>query len=191
MKELKDYEDEIWREIPNTQCFYLVSNYGRIKVIPRLIDHKKQGSFWSKEKIISTTLVGKGYLSFCANFNSVHKRFLVHRLVANFWCANPENKKQVNHKDGNKQNNHYLNLEWATPKENINHAFDTGLNKKVQKNDATRSKAVIQLNDNMEVFKEYPSLIEVYRTTGFAHPNIHHSIKNKIKSHGYYWQYKN
>lgn len=56
------------------------------------------------------------------------KRFLVHRLVALTYLPNPENKEEVNHKDGNKLNNHVSNLEWVTRHENMRHAFSTGLN---------------------------------------------------------------
>ncbi len=63
----------------------------------------------------------KGYLTYKDRF--------IHRLVAIAFLPNPHNKPQVNHKDGNKKNNHVSNLEWATSYENNNHAFDSGLNK--------------------------------------------------------------
>lgn len=65
----------------------------------------------------------KGYLRVMIN----GKNLLVHRLVAEKYVPNPENKPQVNHIDGNKLNNHYTNLEWATNQENRNHAIEHGL----------------------------------------------------------------
>jgi hypothetical protein len=55
------------------------------------------------------------------------KSYRMHRLVAQTYIPNPENKAQVNHMDGNKYNNMLCNLEWATPSENMQHACDTGL----------------------------------------------------------------
>ena len=64
----------------------------------------------------------------------------IHRLVAEAFVPNPSGKPQVNHKDGDKSNNSYLNLEWVTASENVQHAFDTGL--KVQKSGAGHQRAV-------------------------------------------------
>ena len=59
------------------------------------------------------------------SFNNTE--YSVHRLVAMMYIPNPENKKQINHKDGNKTNNHYSNLEWVTNYENHLHAVELGL----------------------------------------------------------------
>lgn len=68
-----------------------------------------------------------GYMAVQCIINGHKKGFLVHRLVALEYIPNPGNKPYVNHKDGNKLNNHYSNLEWVTAKENSDHAIRTGL----------------------------------------------------------------
>ncbi len=69
----------------------------------------------------------KGYLRVTLYKDGSRKNFLIHRLIATHFIPNPENKPQVNHIDGNKINNNIDNLEWVTPSENTQHAYDTGL----------------------------------------------------------------
>ena len=76
-----------------------------------------------EERELSTWVNNRGYLTVCFN----KQTFMVHRLVAYAYCENIENKPFVNHKDGNKLNNHYSNLEWCTQAENLKHARETGL----------------------------------------------------------------
>ena len=68
-----------------------------------------------------------GYLRVSLSNNGENKAYFVHRLVAKAFIPNPENKQFVNHKDGNKTNNHVSNLEWCTKSENMQHAVKIGL----------------------------------------------------------------
>lgn len=81
--------------------------------------HHKNGL----ERFLKSIPVKRGYL--CVNLYHDRKmrQIRIHRLVALAFIPNPENKPHINHKDGNPQNNDYRNLEWCTPKENVNHAI--------------------------------------------------------------------
>lgn len=92
---------------------YEVSNFGEIRNL--------------KGKIIKPEILKKGYLRVSLCLNSKNKKYLVHRLVALAFIPNPENKPVVNHEDGDKTNNRYDNLVWATSSENTQHAIATGL----------------------------------------------------------------
>lgn len=104
---------EIWKNIIGYEQ-YQVSNTGKVKITAN--------SFTRKEKILKPLPTNNGYFRVALWSNNKSKFFGIHRLVASHFILNPENKKTVNHKDGDKSNNNDWNLEWNTYRENINHA---------------------------------------------------------------------
>lgn len=82
--------------------------------------------------------IQQGYCHTTLQINGVSQRFRIHRLVANAFIPNPENKPYVNHIDGNRDNNVVSNLEWVTPSENTRHAIDTGLMKPTREREVTQ-----------------------------------------------------
>ena len=111
-------EQEIWKDIKNYEGNYQVSNLGRVKNI-------KLNRF-----LALTSKNEKGYIKVVLTKNGKSKTFAVHRLVARTFLDYDYNSLQVNHIDGNKENNKLSNLELLTHKENIRHAYSTGLFKK-------------------------------------------------------------
>lgn len=114
-----DLPGEIWRDVVGYEGLYQVSNLGRVRSF-----HK------NKVKILKFAISPFGYLRVILSKDFQKKNRNIHILVAQAFIPNPEGKTQVNHIDGNKENNHVSNLEWVTPSENINHAFEKGLSKR-------------------------------------------------------------
>lgn len=121
---------ELWKDVVGYESYYEVSNLGRVRSKERVLPHNiNKGNYVKKSKVLSTQ-IRKGYVFVCVCVNGIRKALPVHRVVAKAFLPNPENKAQVNHIDGDKTNNKLENLEWATAKENVDHAVRTGLIKK-------------------------------------------------------------
>lgn len=112
----------IWKDVVGYEGLYKVSNNGMIKTLGRYKTGYNGRSY--PEKIMSLTKDNAGYMQISLTDNDKkRKTFKVHILVARAFIPNPENKKTVNHIDGNKENNNIENLEWNTMSEQIIHKY--------------------------------------------------------------------
>jgi len=114
---------EIWGKIDGWDGVYMVSNFGKVKSIPRYIPCKNGANRLTKESILKQQVDKFGYCRIGLHKNHKMKLCVVHRLVAKAFLPNPENKPCVNHINGNPSDNQIGNLEWCTYKENSTHAF--------------------------------------------------------------------
>ncbi len=133
--------EEIWKDVIGYEGQYLISNFGRVKTLPRKV---KTGIAYFRtipEKIHKPCDNGKGYKYVCFRINGGKKNHkYIHRLVAESFLENPTNYTEVNHIDGNKENNSIQNLEWCNRSENALHAYSKGLNHSQKGEKNTQSK---------------------------------------------------
>ena len=162
---------EEWRDIKGYEGLYQVSNLGKIRRLK-----------YGKCKILKLHSNGVGYINvdLCMNGKKITKK--VHRLVAEAFIPNPDNKPQVNHIDGNKQNNKVDNLEFCTLIENQQHAL---------KNKLRTTKEILQCDLEGNVIKEWGCISECARQLNILNSNIVSCIKGRQKTaYGYKWKYK-
>jgi len=172
--------EEIWKPVKGYEGLYEVSNLGRVKSLERFANCRYGGT--CKEKILKGGKDGAGYLLVGICQNKKRKTKKVHRLVAEAFLKNPENKKTVNHKDGVKANNFVENLEWMTHKENVRHASKTGL---------LKTKRVVQIL-NGKIVKIWESQTEAGRCLGIHRNHISKCCtrtKYRHTSGGFSWSF--
>lgn len=113
---------EIWREVSEFKGYYEVSNRGNVRSCERIVQFRKQNRVLKGKQIYQNPKGGK-YLTVNLSVENKQYRRYVHRLVAEAFIPNPENKKEVNHINEIHTDNRVENLEWVTRRENIYHSF--------------------------------------------------------------------
>ncbi len=124
---LRPMKTEEWRKIPGLAPRYEVSDEGRIRTLAYVhtftLSSGEQKSQNKRAKILAPCSVGKNYLCFWPRDEKGRATFYIHRAVALAFIPNPDQKPQVNHKNGVTTDNRLNNLEWSTRAENISHSF--------------------------------------------------------------------
>lgn len=156
----------MWKEIKNYEGLYWINELGEIKNRFNKIKKTVKSLYCEYPSII---LENKGKKSI----------FMVHRLVAIYFIDNPGNKTQVNHIDKDKANYKKDNLEWVTPKENMEHHYKNG---GIKRNNQTyKNKFGLEHNRSLIIKNNgivYEGISDASRKLGISISTIHYSLKN-------------
>lgn len=154
---------EIWKDIENYEGSYQVSNFGNVRSLDRIVTNIHGRKQIRKGKLLKQVRTGsrRNYLSVRLSA----KNYKVHRLVAQSFIDNSENKSEVNHIDENTFNNHVDNLEWVTAKENSNHGTR---NKRIHEHDLSYNRKPIICSNGVK----YESAREAARELGLSSSQI-------------------
>lgn len=202
-------KNEIWKDIPNYEGLYQVSNLGIVKSMKRTITRKNGKVYTQKEHIMKTYKSKRGYLYVVlSKQNCKNKIRNIHQLVAecfldwhNYkYTINDLNKVfsksnlEVNHINGIKTDNKANNLEWCTRSYNLKEAFRLGLNHSPSKGkygkESLNSKEVIQFATNGEEIKKWESITQAQQELSLY--NITKCCKGDLKTcGGFIWRYAN
>ena len=174
---------EIYKPIDGYEGKYAVSNLGNVMSINYLNTRKP--------KVLVPIKHHGGYLI----VHLGNKIKMIHTLVAKAFLPNPNEKKFVNHIDGNKQNNIVDNLELVTSKENVNHAIRTGLrdphnNNRHKGKDNTNSKPILQYSKSGEFIRRWECMSDAARAIGCSPCMLVNNASGRtLSAHGYVWKY--
>lgn len=117
-----------WRPVAGYEGYYEVSSFGDVRSVGRIVPRSgTQGDVRKNSQIRRASVTPKGYLRMQLVRDGEQRNFMVHRLVAEAFLANPGDLPEVNHRDGDKKNNRVTNLEWTTESDNQVHAYDSVL----------------------------------------------------------------
>lgn len=181
------YSNEKWTDIVGYEGYYKISNLGNVKSCKRIIKHGLGNADRTiKPRIIKPYNDNHGYHMVSLSKDGKAKKHKVHRLVAEAFISNPENKPTVNHLNEIRNDNRVENLEWATFKENNNYGSH---NERVSK---TLSRPIEQLDKNDNKISIFESVREASLATGIHIMNIKSCLShdNRNFAGGYKWRYK-
>lgn len=174
---------EIWKFVPGFEDYYMISNHGNVRSVDRVVidsigrprtirgKARKQQKNWCGYRQVMLSMDGKA------------RWYRIHQLVAMAFLKKVPSLHEINHKDGNKDNNSPENLEYVTRKYNINHAHATGLMNPFKK-------AVVKISLNGDPIRMYDSITNALEDLGKACGDIGGCCSGKKKTvGGFQWKY--
>lgn len=169
-----------------TKWGFLKENYIPIKGFENLYGIDENGNIfgYKRNRVVKQKLNRFGYCTIKLCKENKLYYFMVHRLVAQTFIPNPNDLPQVNHKDGNKQNNNVDNLEWCTQSYNMKHAYKMGLEKRNGKN-------VYQYDLNGNLIEVYDTIKDANLSLGLSKKtsSLVRHCKDKKPYKGYIWSF--
>lgn len=170
---------EIWKDIPEYEGLYQVSNIGRVKSF--ISNHgRKKGFIPHCERILKPASARGGYLRVrLTHYDNTLHYFFIHRLVLMAFCGKIKNKRQVNHINGIKTDNRLENLEWVTQSENMKHTYRIGLEKPCDNG----LKKTVYMIKNGKCIQYFNSIRGMCREMNFDRRTVMRVIKGERKSY--------
>ena len=166
-------EQITWKQLPLERFeAYQVNNFGDVRRINKLFNTFPCYSRVPEHSYINSHFNHKGYL----HISLKRKRFLIHRLVLIVFKPQSDLTLHVNHIDGNKLNNYYLNLEWCTNAENMQHAILTGIHNNTGENNVNCKYTDEQILKARALKQEGYSNKEISLLTGIVQGSVHKLI---------------
>ena len=174
-----DFVGEEWKDIKDFEGLYQISNYSRVRSL-------------KSNKILKCGISSTGYyvVNLYNNKKHLRKYASIHRLVAQAFIPNPENKPQVNHINGIKKDSYLYNLEWNTSSENTQHAYNMGLTHLKTGAESPNAIPISQYTLDGKFIKHWGGATCARNELGINKSNIIQCCKGNVKTAGgYIWKY--
>lgn len=176
---------EIWKDIPGFEGAYQASSFGRIRSLDRYIvqfsKYGKKFSSWREGQLLSQKSDKNGYLH--VGSSTGMPTVVAHRIIAMAFIKNPDNKPQINHKNGVPHDNRIENLEWCTASENHKHAFKI-LKRKANKSGCKKTKI-----KKGKIEKIFPSAVDAAKYLNVGKSAVHNAAADGWLCQGYEVKY--
>lgn len=175
---------EIWKDVVGFEGLYRVSNLGNVIGMKKSWVCGMYGNIRTRPESLSKQSIDtSGYSQVWLCKNGKSKNYLVHRIIAKAFLPNPENKKDVNHKNGCKSDNNLSNLEWCTRSENVIHAFKNNLKKPSKGSKHGMSK--LKEEDVLKIREMHPkfSKLEIAEIFNVTRRSVNNIVNRKSWRH--------
>ena len=171
-------ENELWKDIVGYEGMYQVSSLGRIKSLEREVTSKAGKVMKIKPCFMKPSKHPKGYSNTSLWKGNKGITLAIHRIVGIHFIPNNENKPQINHKDGNKKNNIYTNLEWVDNSENQLHSYSLGLNHNPKRGNHSLAKSVVDICTGVI----YPSSKDAADSVGLFYGTLRSMLRGRKRN---------